>query len=256
MKNGYISLTEDEAWDNIWRKARLPQVIKEPYAPNYVRILDQFFKQYLPQNEHWDFLELGCAPGRWSHYFHTEFGYKVSGIDNSASGIELTRRNLELLGVKADLFAGNVLDYKFTKQFDVVFSMGLIEHFDPPAEIVNKHISLVKKGGLLVIGVPNIKKSVYGLIQWLVDKENLKGYIHVSKKDLLNLMTARGMEPKFCDHLGVFNLYLLNIPPKRRRLYRIIATLAQISEKLINTFHIKGETSLFSPYILIIAKKV
>lgn len=255
MKNGYISLTEDEAWDKIWREAGLPQVIKEPYAPNYVLIMDQVFKKHLPQNKDLEFIELGCAPGRWSHYFHTEFGYKVSGIDNSASGIELTRRNLELLGVKADLYLGNVLDHKFNKQFDVVFSMGLIEHFDPTDEIVDKHVSLVKKGGVLIIGVSNLKKSIYALLQSFINKDILKEHVPFSKETLFKLLHVSGVKVIFCDYVGVLNFYLLNIPSDKQFLHEIIKYSQTIMDKFLKTLKIKKESRLFSPYIFIIAKK-
>ncbi|GAH49700.1 unnamed protein product, partial [marine sediment metagenome] len=99
-------LTDEKTWDKVWEEHSLPQVFKGKDQPHYVDILDAFFHKYLLFNKNFEFLELGCAPGRWLHYFHTEFGYKVSGLDNSPIGFEITKKNLEILDVKADLYFG------------------------------------------------------------------------------------------------------------------------------------------------------
>ena len=247
-------LTTEEEWDKVWEEHSLPQIFKTQCNPYYVDILDDFFHKYLPYDNNLEFLEFGCAPGKWLHYFHAEFGYRVSGLDNSQTGLEMTRKNLEILGVESALYSGDVLSYKFDKKFDVIFSDGLVEHFDPPTHIIQKHLQALKTKGYLIIAVPNIKKAVYGPLQKLVHRVNPAGYIHISAKELYSYLDKK-MEVIFCDYVGVFNLYLLNIPSEKLCLPKIITFTQTVIDKLLKTFEIKKETKLFSPYILIIAKK-
>lgn len=248
-------LTTKENWDKVWKEHSLPQVINIQNDPYYVKILDDFFHKYLPKNNDFEFLELGCAPGRWLHYFHKEFGYKISGLDSSSIGFELTKKNLEILNVKANLYFDDILFFNSDKKFDVVFSFGLIEHFDPPTEIIDKHIESIKPNGYLIIGVPNIKKAIYGPLQAMINRENLKGYIHISDKKLANYFNEKDFKIIFCGYLGVLNLYLLNIPQKNSILYKIIALTQTALDKLLRLFQVKRETKIFSPYIFIICKK-
>ena len=45
--------------------------------------------------------------------------------------------------------------------FDIVYSMGLIEHFENPTEVIDEHIRLLNKEGFLIILIPNFNNSLY-----------------------------------------------------------------------------------------------
>jgi SAM-dependent methyltransferase len=51
-------------------------------------------------------------------------------------------------------------------QFDLVYSLGLIEHFSDFADAVAAHARLVKPSGVLVLGVPNYR----GLNGWVATR--------------------------------------------------------------------------------------
>jgi len=248
-------LTDEKTWDTIWKEHPLPQTLKtspSPQHPYYVDVLDKFFHQYLPKNENFEFLELGCAPGRWLHYFNKEFGYKVSGLDNSPIGFKMTKENLKMLGVKANLYFGDVLNYKIEKKFDVIFSEGLVEHFDPPAEILKKHLEMVNQGGYIIIGIPNFKHSLYYFLQKIINKNFLEKHLLLDKKDLAGFFNDQ--KPIVCQNLGVFNLYLLNLDHKPL-VCKVIHYLEILIEKILRFIKIEKESAFFSPYIFIIIKK-
>ena len=48
--------------------------------------------------------------------------------------------------------------------YDVVYSLGLIEHFVDRVSIVERHVRLARPGGLLILGVPNFR----GLTGWFL----------------------------------------------------------------------------------------
>ena len=101
-------------------------------------------------------IEIGGTPGAYLSYVHRTFGYHVTCLDYSERGCAATRENFALLGVPgvvrhADLFA----DHLDLPTFDLVYSLGLIEHFTDLAGVVERHVRLVKPGGWLLLGVPD-----------------------------------------------------------------------------------------------------
>ena len=67
----------------------------------------------------------------------------------------------------------DIFSYPFKPAtFDVVYSAGVIEHFDDPREIVRIHVDLLKPGGKALITVPNLG-GIYGRILGYCDPENL-----------------------------------------------------------------------------------
>jgi 2-polyprenyl-3-methyl-5-hydroxy-6-metoxy-1,4-benzoquinol methylase len=44
-----------------------------------------------------------------------------------------------------------------------VISFGFIEHFDNPENVIQKHLDLLKPGGILIVGVPNFT-GIHGIL--------------------------------------------------------------------------------------------
>jgi len=119
------------------------------------------------------FLELGCAPGKMLAWVASELGAVVAGLDYSETGFAWSRALFSRLGLPGDLRCEDVFATTFpTDSFDVVFSAGLIEHFEDPREIVRIHVRLLRPGGTALITVPNYS-GVYGRLQRFFDPENL-----------------------------------------------------------------------------------
>ncbi len=243
-------------WDGVWEEERaLPIIFKPVYHPYYVDILHRFFKRYLPQKKALNFIELGAAPASWMHYFYSEFGYNVSGIEYSDEGFFLGRKNIELLNFPANFYKGDIFSFQFPIKYDIVFSAGLIEHFDPPFEIVKKHLDITKPGGYCVIGVPNIKKSFYGKIQKLFDTKSLRTYKDVSKDDLYEFFSTQEAKVIACTYVGVFSLHVLYLPSSKPNIIKIIRFIQTLLDRVFKILDISQETRIFSPYIFIIYKK-
>lgn len=108
-------------------------------------------------------IEIGCYPGTYLAVFG-ELGYQLYGIDYCKQ-LDLMVASLKNKGYslgefwKEDFFA-----FLPEKKFDVVVSLGFIEHFTNFGEVVEKHISMVNRRGYLVIEVPNF---VGGFQHWL-----------------------------------------------------------------------------------------
>ena len=115
--------------------------------------------------------EIGCGASTWLPLLAAR-GVKVAGIDYSERGLELSRANLARKGVRAELIHGDVRDPKAlpAAQYDLIFSLGFIEHFDD-APIVMRHIAgALRPGGVIVTVVPNFT-GIWGRIQRQIDPE-------------------------------------------------------------------------------------
>ncbi|HEY1360257.1 MAG TPA: class I SAM-dependent methyltransferase [Thermoleophilaceae bacterium] len=149
-------LTDDRWWDDYWQGTKLPQAIDHGQT-SYIDELLGTLDRNLPPGAGRSALEIGGAPGRYLAYVHRRLGYSAKALEYSRVGYELIKRNLELLGVEAQAWHGDMFDPAIEiEPSDVVYSLGLIEHFDDPAAVAEAHLRFLKPGGILVIGAPNL----------------------------------------------------------------------------------------------------
>ena len=151
-------LTDRRFWDDYWAGTRLPQEARKGQGRHYVEEILRVFDRHLPRDPGLSALEVGGAPGQYLAYLRRQFGYDCAALDYSEPGCAKTRKNFDLLGLPvrvhhADLFAPD-LDLP---RFDIVFSLGLIEHFVDLEQVVARHLALTKPGGRLVVGCPNLR---------------------------------------------------------------------------------------------------
>jgi len=162
-------LTTRDHWDSAWERPprwRLPSKLFVS-TRNLQRVIEPHVRPGMR------YLELGCAPGKMLAWVASDLGARVSGLDYSQRGIEWARRLFDTLGLEADLRCEDVWSTTFDRGgFDVVFSAGLIEHFDDPSPLVRQHVTLVKPGGRALITVPNYG-GIYGRLQGWFDPDNL-----------------------------------------------------------------------------------
>ncbi len=134
------------------------------------------------------FLEIGCAPGKMLAWTKAVLGAEVSGLDYSGPGVRVAHRLFRELGLAADIRNEDVFSTTFAEgSFDVVYSAGVIEHFEDPSRIVRIHAELLKPGGLAVITVPNLR-GIYGR---LASPETLA----IHNLDIMTPLALRALAP-------------------------------------------------------------
>jgi SAM-dependent methyltransferase len=151
------ALTDPDHWDGYWEKARALPIEVKPGEHSATTAIIEVIDRHVAAPAPLSVVEIGGAPGGYLAHLWRTFGHDVCALDNSEVGVELTRRNFDLLGIPGrvlhrDLFATD----EPVPQFDVVYSLGLIEHFADTASVVAAHLAYVKPGGRLIIGCPNL----------------------------------------------------------------------------------------------------
>lgn len=89
--------------------------------------------------------------------------------------------------------------------FDLVFSSVLVEHFDDPIAILNKHHQMLRPGGLIFIGMPNTR-YLHRIFMGIFCKVVLD--VHRTHPMSLPLLRAyarsKEMEVLFCNSITAF----------------------------------------------------
>lgn len=198
-----MELTEVRFWENYWANCRLPSEVDWNFS--FDRCLGAAIKKNLPTISG-EVLEVGCAPGKWLAFMAKEFGLKPSGVEYSDAGMKATLENFRILNLTPDaIFTGDFFQMKPPRQFDVVLSLGFIEHFSDVESVVSLHLQWLKPGGVLVLGVPNFR-GIYSPIQHVLDKAILEKH----NLDIMSLDYFRGMgvrlslQSVFIDYVGSF----------------------------------------------------
>jgi 2-polyprenyl-6-hydroxyphenyl methylase/3-demethylubiquinone-9 3-methyltransferase len=151
------ALTDEAFWDAYWRQLKLPTAVDETKSGPYQKEILRVFKRFVPEGLGLQALEIGGAPGSYLAYIARTFGYQAHAIDSSPVGCRKLEENFRLLEIPVSVYCRDVLqgDVSDLPRFDLVYSLGLIEHFSDPLPMIHKHVELTKPGGLIVLGLPN-----------------------------------------------------------------------------------------------------
>jgi SAM-dependent methyltransferase len=218
------ALTEQAFWENYWSTLKLPATIDPRLS--FDRCLSRGLKRHL-QGKRGQVLEIGCAPGKWLAYLAAETGLVGSGIEYSDRGATATRENLARLGLPAgEILHGDFFKLEPEPRFDVVMSLGFIEHFDDPVAVVRRHAAWLKPGGTLVLGVPNFR-GVHGVLQRMMDRKVLE--LHnlkvMSREFFAGLADSCGLDTESIEYLGSFEPCL---PMQTKKSNHASAVLAKV----------------------------
>jgi 2-polyprenyl-3-methyl-5-hydroxy-6-metoxy-1,4-benzoquinol methylase len=117
-------------------------------------------------------LELGGAPGTVAKMIHKlRPDLEISCIDFSEVGVAETRKLYETEGIRGEVYCEDFRYFSAEKDFDVVVSFGLIEHFEDYSAIIKDHLKIVKKGGSVIISIPNYSQwPVYIFLKFFSKK--------------------------------------------------------------------------------------
>lgn len=129
------------------------------------------FQELLPhRSEKKRVLEVGCGRGSLSAYF-AEAGWDCTLLDISPAAIELARSAFHANSLAASFEVGDCLNMSFDDGvFDVVFSIGLLEHFDDIGLAIREQVRVLAPGGVFIgYVVPNMPENIQKDFFWVCE---------------------------------------------------------------------------------------
>jgi len=227
---GSDRFTDSAHWDEYWQGMKLPaEARRDPSTPQVNAILD-VFDAHVERDPSRSALEVGGGLGRYLAYVGRTSGYRCAVLDFSPEGCELARRNFGHLGMPLEVHQCDLMDPgDGVGQFDLVYSLGLIEHFIDLTGVVAAHARLVRPGGTLVLGAPN----VVGVNRWFMERL-APARMAVHNADCLRIERwdefeqELGLERRFRSYVGGFEPRVFAVRERKTAATLPVWALAQL----------------------------
>lgn len=222
------AITTQSYWETEWANQKIPTPI-DPANPNpsnhFFQVMDRIFAETFPLAiiDRVRLIEIGCGSSRWLPYFHQRFGFELSGIDYTESGVNAAKAILSKADIPGDIRHGDLFNtpHEWVDHFDIVVSFGLIEHFENPASVIAACARYLRPGGRMFTLVPTMR-GLYGLAYRLLRPQIYKLHIPHSKSSLMKAHTAAGLRVSVGG-------YLLGLPG--------VISQAEQSSSLVGAIH-------------------
>lgn len=131
-----------------------------------------------------NFFEIGIGKGDFIRQI-AQYGLKVRGSDLS--------KKMVVKNHSFQIDYGRFEDFRYTNQFDVVYSSHVLEHSNNPVEFVKALHRSLNSGGIAVVRVPNMDSSYFKLANLVLGEYKWFTYLPVPA------------------HLTVFNIECLSL---------------------------------------------
>ena len=134
-------------------------------------------------------LEVGCGYGNVLRRFAGR--YRLAGLEFSAHAARVAKARIPGASiVTADLQR----PFPFSRSFDVVLAINVIEHLDDPAAAVGAIRKALSPGGICVIHLPTVNGPVSGLIYRMAYAKDPTHVYRPSGDEVVKLFAYEGFE--------------------------------------------------------------
>lgn len=250
------ALVARDHWESRWEKGPQPRI----RLANYYHWL--IHRELAPlAHEAQTVLEVGCGGSAWLPFLANRYGLEAWGLDYSEAGLRATQTSLDRERVRATLVLGDLLDPPeslSTRCFDLVYSMGVIEHFSDPAMAIRSMAAMLGADARIFTLVPNMNGLV-GRMHRAADPVLYASHIRFTPAMLDETHEAAGLgiaQP--AHYAGTLSLavvdyetILARLPEAMRRVVAIIPRVAQQALVApLRLAHLRLENASTSPWIV------
>lgn len=240
-----MDLTTVELWDRMWASLRLPVKadVSDPYVGAIVSTIERFF----PPGAR-TIIELGGAPGGYLAHFARGGLFPVA-LEQSEVGCEQTLENWRLLGVAGKVVQGDLFE-PADDRYDIVYSLGLIEHFDDPGDVVRHHLKFLEPGGLLVLGCPNFRGVYHHAMRWLSPERLAAHNLETMRAESWDAFEGRlGLTRMFRGYVGGFEPRILTPAERSGVAATAVARSARLASRALRLPALRNAHRLDHPLL-------
>ncbi len=262
-KDGVNSdLAGKDHWDSLYDTA---SICRERWQPSTYdeRVLEHFLAKEAMASKAKSILEVGCGNSRWLGYLGKRFKCDtVAGIDYSDSGVALAQAQLDSEGIKGCIHRMDFFDASENDvgQFDFVYSLGVVEHFEDLNNVIATLLRFVRPGGVLFTEVPNLQ-YLHGVLARIYQPSLLAKHQVVTRRALFDSYVVNGLMDVRTKYIGLCSTGIVawGHEPRFPQLDRWILPIANAATKTSNCILNLGSCFLgvpwTSPFVIAMGRK-
>tara|TARA_Y100000310_G_C20655136_1_gene801598 strand:+ start:1016 stop:1834 length:819 start_codon:yes stop_codon:yes gene_type:complete len=263
----------ENKWGSILKKGNYPDektlFVSEGENPKTQRQFNlyhyfEFINTKVTHGEYKTALEVGCGRGTIGLYLDKYLDMDVTLLDSSQEAIDLAKYNFDLWNGDGEFIVGDVRKLAFADEsFDVIVSIGLLEHLEDYASALSEQYRVLKKGGMIIsLNIPQ-KKSVqllntlYRKVLKKTSKQNLQKDYYRNKdkpKDYKKNAEKVGFSDVKVFYVNPFPLFT-PLGKTAERILTVIYGLIYSIRSLIMKYPFRGSRMLSQAHFLTGKKK-
>jgi 2-polyprenyl-6-hydroxyphenyl methylase/3-demethylubiquinone-9 3-methyltransferase len=189
----------------------------------------------------------------------------VAGIDIEPHAADLARANLHGADATGEVVCGDAFTLgsrdDLRGKFDVVYSMGVLEHFADVVERIGSLALYLKPGGRILTTVPNMQ-GLNWVMQRLADRRTLEAHVVYDPAALARVHEEAGFTPIATGYAGFFDAHLSSAAGSTSRFRRaahgeLCRTLARAARTWLALLRGRGtpETRFLSPHVFYVGRR-
>lgn len=207
-------LAGQEFWNSLWASKRHSRAV----GAKPLNLVEQEFERFfdrafalLGDTNGKRILEIGCGDSGWLPYFAKRWGFSVSGLDYSPVGCERAADLAKRSGVDAEITCADLFapPLALENRFDVVISMGVVEHFENTAGALKALGRFLNDGGILVTTIPNLA-GIDGTLLKLINRAVYDMHLPLDAPALAAAHAKAGLDLVTNEYLVGLNLGIVN----------------------------------------------
>lgn len=171
--NTQFKTIEKEHWENNWKSniSLKPLSLFNIFNFDVTRLL----RAKVAHIDKPQIAEIGFAPGKILRHIEYRCNAICHGYDYSENGCNLAKIFLDSQSSKIIIHCQDVLKKpeESTRFLDLVYSIGVVEHFKDPTQMIIAHLQQLNESGVAIIVLPNYTR-LNKLIQKHLDPDNLE----------------------------------------------------------------------------------
>jgi 2-polyprenyl-3-methyl-5-hydroxy-6-metoxy-1,4-benzoquinol methylase len=264
-KNIGDGLTDASYWDTSYLTRTL-ESFREDNWRDFVSL--QLLRELMALNLHAKSVcEVGGGDAQMlAHLAKRHPSAQFAVVDYSLEGCNLARRRADVEGVDLQIYREDVFfpTGKLVRAFDVVFSLGVVEHFSDLPAILSAKSRLTKADGTIMTVIPNFASPIYAFLCKRWSRSVFENHIPHDVNSFAAGHKQAGLLPVAVRYVGSVEFGMLSMAmvgpePKSWLDRKAFLWLTRLS-KLIHCFEyficVLPTTRLFSPFILIESRKL
>ncbi|MBL4905495.1 MAG: class I SAM-dependent methyltransferase [Flavobacteriaceae bacterium] len=219
---------------------------------NIGKIFDGYWDKFISDSSK-SIIEIGGYPGRYLSYLASKYFLEPTCLDFN-SDVEKIKGSMEKMDVKnCKIIKTDFTKFTPKENYDLVFSIGFIEHFENYEGIMDKHVAYLNPNGRVLIMIPNKRylRKIYG---YLCDYKNLKAHNLKSMrfKVFEDFSKRNNLEIETLEYTGGFPY---KVHQKLNIFQKLVYHLFRFLFKRLNPIIEKNPSKYLSGTIICICKK-